>query len=95
MEMPTPCEHCGDVFDLNDGYASEKWHEDIIICKSCSEKESEEIEDDDRWETINIDLTNALYGLNKEENLLNRIDKENIELLTKISQIIQNEKNQI
>lgn len=88
MEMPTPCQHCGEIFDLNDGFGSEKWYPNTVICKSCSEKETEEIEEDERWETINIDLTNALYGLDKEENLKDKLDKNNLELLTKIFSLI-------
>lgn len=88
MEMPTPCTHCGEIFDLNDGFGSEKWYPNTVICKSCYEKEKEEIEDDDHWETINIDLTNALYGLDKKENLKDKLDKNNLELLTKIFPLI-------
>lgn len=88
MEMPTPCEHCGDIFDLNDGYGSEKWHTNIVICKSCFEKETEEIEEDEYWEGINIDLSNALYSLDKEQNLKDRLDKDNIDLVKKIAALL-------
>lgn len=88
MEMPTPCTHCGEIFDLNDGYGSEKWHPNTVICESCYEKEDEEIEEDERWETINIDLTNALYGLDKEENLKDRLDSKNIDLIKKIAPLL-------
>lgn len=88
MEMPTPCTHCGEIFDLNDGYGSEKWHPNTVICESCYEKEKEEIEEDERWETINIDLTNALYGLDKEENLKDRLDSKNIDLIKKIAPLL-------
>lgn len=88
MEMPTPCIQCGETFDLNDGYGSEKWHENTVICKSCFEKESDELEDDDRWEGINIDLTNALYSLDKEENLKHRLDKDNQDMIKKIASLL-------
>ena len=88
MEMPTPCEHCGEWFDLNDGYGSEKWHPNTVICENCYEKESEEIEEDDHWESINIDLTNALYGLEKKENLRDRLDCDNIDLIKKIAALL-------
>ena len=91
MEMPTPCVHCGETFDLNDGDGSEKWHENTIICADCYRNEEKEIEEDDRWETINIHLTNALYSLDKEENLKNRLDKDNLELLEKIFPLITNQ----
>lgn len=68
MEMPTPCKCCGKIFDLNNGRGSEKWYPDTIICSECHDDEKEEIEEDERWETINSELCNALYGLNNEEN---------------------------
>lgn len=76
FEMPTPCEHCDEVFDLNDGYCSEKWHPNITICEKCHKEEELEIEEDDRWETINLDLTNALYGLDEEPELANRLEDD-------------------
>lgn len=87
-DMPVPCEHCGKLFELNDGYASEKWHPNVVICESCHGQEIKEIEEDDRWEDINIDLSNALYGLDKEENLLQRLDPDNIELLKKLAKLL-------
>jgi lysyl-tRNA synthetase class I len=87
-DMPVPCEHCGKLFELNDGYASEKWYPNIVICESCHEQEEKEIEEDDRWEDINIDLSNALYGLDKEENIRARLAPDNINLLNKISRLL-------
>jgi hypothetical protein len=80
FEMPTPCIHCGEIFDLNDGYASEKWHKDIIICRECHQKEEQEIENDERWETINAEVSNAMYEL-KEEGAWQKLTKENRELI--------------
>jgi len=37
MEMPTPCDRCGDWFDLNDGGSSKDGK--IQICRSCSDNE--------------------------------------------------------
>lgn len=31
MEMPTPCNRCGDVFDLTDGVG----HNNIVHCEPC------------------------------------------------------------
>ncbi|MBD8081111.1 hypothetical protein [Chryseobacterium caseinilyticum] len=73
MEEPTLCIHCDEWFDLSDGYGSEKWHDNTIICRNCHIKEEVEIEADDRWESINIDLVNALYDLDKEKELANRL----------------------
>ena len=49
MDIPTPCQHCGELFDLNDGGASSKWYPNTIICPQCSDEEDKEIEEDDRW----------------------------------------------
>ena len=89
MEMPTPCEHCGTTFDLYDGYASEKWHEGIVICSSCHEEEEKEMEEDDRWETINLDLSNSLYGLEKESLLLEKLDKQNKDQILQVAKLLQ------
>lgn len=56
MEMPCPCQHCGGWFDLNDGYGSEKWYPNTVICEDCGKEEEKEIERDDEIE----DLKNAL-----------------------------------
>ncbi len=37
MEMPCPCEDCGDWFDLNDGYP--KRGTNRIICQDCHQRE--------------------------------------------------------
>ena len=45
FEMPTPCQHCGEIFDLNDGFGSEKWYPNTVICEECYRKEEAEIEE--------------------------------------------------
>ena len=84
MEMPTPCEHCGTTFDLNDGYASEKWHDNIVICEKCHNEEEAEIEEDDYWYDANIEISNALYGLNEKDQAWERLDKENQALIIQL-----------
>ena len=66
METPTYCQHCCEIFDLNDGRCSEKWYPNVIICENCWNVEREEIEEGGRWEDINIDISNALYDIEKE-----------------------------
>lgn len=83
LEMPTPCEHCGDIFELNDGYGSEKWHPNIVICEKCYREEEAEIEEDERWENINIDVSNALYEL-KEEGAWAKLTDENRALIIQL-----------
>jgi hypothetical protein len=63
-EMPTPCEHCGKIFDLNDGYGSEKWHPDIVICEKCHNEEKKEIERDEEIENIENELGDAYITIN-------------------------------
>jgi hypothetical protein len=83
MEMPTPCEHCGKIFDLNDGYRSEKWHKNVVICEKCYREEEAEIEEDERWEGINIDVSNALYEL-KEDGAWAKLTDENRALIIQL-----------
>ena len=86
MDMPTPCQHCGELFDLNDGGASEKWYPGTTICQQCSTKEDIEVEEDERWETINNEISNALYDLENEDNLKSRLCEDNILKILKIAQ---------
>ena len=86
MEMPTPCAHCGEIFDLNDGCASDKWYRDTIICEKCSDEEQKEIEEDEYKEELNIEVSNALYSLDEEENIKNLLNKENKQLIIKIAE---------
>ena len=86
MDMPTPCHHCGELFDLNDGGASSKLYPNTIICLQCSDEEDKEIEEDERWETINNEISNALYDLENEDNLKSRISEDNILKILKIAQ---------
>jgi len=85
FDMPTPCRHCGETFDLYDGFGSDKWYQNIVICASCHEKESVEIEEDEMWYEINKELSNALFDLDKKDNLKNKLDSENIELIKKLA----------
>lgn len=63
MDMPTPCQHCGGWFDLNDGYGSEKWHKDITICPTCYAEEEKEIELDEEIEVLREEIAEAKYTL--------------------------------
>lgn len=77
-EMPTPCVHCGKIFDLNDGYCSRKWHKDTTICEECHEKEEQEIERDEEIEDFVDCIEMAITDFESyAESLkkLNAIDK--------------------
>ena len=59
MEMPTPCQKCGSWFDLHDGYGSEKWYPNTVICSNCHEDEEKEIECDDEIEELKSQIDEA------------------------------------
>jgi hypothetical protein len=59
MEEPTPCIHCGEWFDLQDGYESEKWHPNTTICDNCRAQEIEEISKDEEIEDLTENLSDA------------------------------------
>lgn len=61
--MPVPCQHCKGWFDLTDGWGSELWYPNTVICKSCHSLEEIEIE---RRE----DITEALRELENAEHTL-------------------------
>lgn len=41
FEMPTPCQKCGEIFDLNDGVGSELWFPNTVICENCGINEKQ------------------------------------------------------
>lgn len=55
-DMPTPCQKCGEIFDLNDGHGSIKWFPNTVICEKCADEEQIEIETDEEIQ----DLKNAI-----------------------------------
>jgi hypothetical protein len=63
MEMPTPCEKCGEVFELLDGLTSEKWFKGYIICEPCGSAERAEIERDEEISALKEEIEGAEYTL--------------------------------
>jgi hypothetical protein len=59
MKMPTPCQKCDCIFDLNDGRRSEKWFPNTVICSSCAEEEREEIERDNEIYDLKAQISDA------------------------------------
>lgn len=84
MEMPTPCQKCGDMFDLNDGYASNKWYSNTTICSECHAKEQDEIEQDEFWEMINYELGETLDYLKDKECAWAKLTDENRALIIQL-----------
>lgn len=76
FEMPTPCAKCGEIFDLHDGGASEKWFKDTTICRICKALEEKEIEQDELFEENNSELSDALWLFN-DRNAWDRINEDN------------------
>ena len=51
MEMPTPCERCGHLFDLLDGKESPRTAT-LIICASCANSEQEEVNREEEVDSL-------------------------------------------
>lgn len=63
MEMPTPCQKCGDIFDLNDGATSAKWFPNTVICESCGNQEDIEIERDGEIQDLKSAIEDAEWTI--------------------------------
>lgn len=53
--MPTPCQKCNEIFELNDGKESKKWFPNTTICANCREDEEQEMKDEEKvkgWKVI-------------------------------------------
>ena len=90
---PRICKCCNESFTLDNVWDhlvntsdSKRLHPDSVFCGQCVEKVCAEIEEDDRWETINNEISNALYDLEDEENLKSRLSEDNILKILKIAQ---------
>lgn len=73
--MPCPCQKCGEWFDQPDGYGSEKWFPNIIICADCGCEEEKEIELDDEIEDLKSQIDEARYTLEHSQKRLDEIYK--------------------
>lgn len=73
MDMPTPCQHCGGIFDLNDGSRSDKWYPNTVICEDCGRLEEKEIEQDEEMQELVDILGDAYYTV--KETLLQLVEK--------------------
>lgn len=63
MEMPCPCKRCGKWFDLNDGFGSEKWYRNEVICESCHNEERQEIDRDEEIEDLISQIDDAEFTI--------------------------------
>lgn len=76
FEMPTPCQCCGDIFDLNDGIGSEKWYPGTVICETCARIEEKEIEIDDEIENCKNNLSDAEWTIKDETKNLEELSEK-------------------
>lgn len=76
LDMPVSCVHCKEIFDLNDGYGSEKWYSDqqIVICPNCYEEERKEIERDEEIEDCLEIISNAEYDIKDAKERLKAVN---------------------
>ena len=63
MKMPTPCENCGEVFDLHDGKGSPRRNRRIIICAECADEEEAEIEREEEIASLREQISEAEYTI--------------------------------
>lgn len=63
MEMPCPCQRCGNWFDLNDGVGSQKWYPNTVICENCADEEDEEIERDEEVMRLQGEIEDAKWTI--------------------------------
>lgn len=77
MEMPTPCNNCGELFDLHDGKVSPRYPpvgaDRIIICESCADKEQEEVDREEEIAELKEQIADYEYTLNAARERLAEI----------------------
>lgn len=74
MEMPCPCQKCGEWFDLQEGRPSNKWFPNTVICAACEKVEAQEIERDEEIEEMTEQLQNAIYDLKEAQKRLTKVN---------------------
>lgn len=70
FEMPTPCQKCNQIFDLNDGTGSVKWFPNTVICINCGSEEEKEIERDQEIEELKQQIDDANYTIKEARHRL-------------------------
>lgn len=93
MDMPTPCQKCGEWFDLNDGRGSKKWFPKTVICESCFEEEEEEIENDEEIEELEEAISDAETTISNSKERLKEITGK--DYFTGVDLIFQERNRQI
>lgn len=78
MDAPCPCQNCGEWFDLHDGYGSEKWFPNTVICEQCHLIEEKEIEKDEEIEEQVNALEDAVWTVNESLVELEKLGSEQV-----------------
>lgn len=73
MEMPTPCENCDELFDLNDGKASPRRNRRIVICAKCANEEEEEIEREEEIRSLHEEIGDAEHSIKSANERLREL----------------------
>jgi uncharacterized coiled-coil protein SlyX len=76
MEMPTPCQNCGEWFDLNDGVSSDKWYPGTVICERCGDIEEQELEIEESIEECENNIADAQFTLGEEKPRLEKLKEK-------------------
>ena len=74
MEMPTPCERCGDLFDLLDGKVSPRSPR-IVICEECADQEEEQIEEEEEIQELKDEIAEAKDTIERNTRRLYELEK--------------------
>ena len=85
MEMPTPCQKCGEIFDLNDGISSEKWYIDTVICESCGRIEADEMEKDEEIQDLKAGIEDAVFTIKENHARLKELEKNTSSIFLSLS----------
>lgn len=97
MEMPTNCLNCGIIFDLNDGYESNKWYHNTIICANCKCKENLEIDKDEKIEDFSPEFLEK-YRQDPLFNVIWHLKKNGvpiIDILEKMFELYKTKKSKL
>lgn len=61
LEMPTPCEECGEVFDLHDGHRHPS--RNIVICAECANRLQQEADREEEIENLKEEIQEAQWTI--------------------------------
>ncbi len=83
MDMPCPCEVCGEWFDLQEGSTSPR-KPNIVICESCADKQQEEIDREEEIEDLRNTIEDAAITIREAVKRLKELNVEGIDHITVI-----------